>query len=76
MHMRDRGVVKSEREDEDKILIGYSSASMAKQAFLQHYPADFYESMTAMPVAEFKKRLAETQQPYTHNKLHARGVAE
>lgn len=76
VHMRDMGPDKDEREDEDKVMIGYENADAAKQAFLLHYPANFYQSMTILPVDEFKRRLAQTQQKYTHNMLHAVGTPE
>jgi hypothetical protein len=73
VHMRDMGPVPSEREDEDKCFIGFPSADAAKAAFLRHYRPDFYESMTAMPVALFKDKMAQASRPYTHTKIHAEG---
>lgn len=71
IHMIDMGPVPSEREDEDKCMIGFPSADMAKAAFLRHYPKNFYGGMTALPVAEFKKKLKGTQVPHTRNKITA-----
>jgi inorganic pyrophosphatase len=71
VHMKDMGPVKSEREDEDKLFCGFPSAEAAKHAFLQHYPPNFFQSMTVMPVDEFKRRLKQTQKPYRHKMLHA-----
>jgi inorganic pyrophosphatase len=72
VHMRDQGPIKSEREDEDKIMIGFISADAAKACFIRHYAENFYQSMTAMPVKEFKKILKRSQTPYLHNMLHAK----
>lgn len=72
VHMKDMGPVKSEREDEDKCMVGYQSADAAKAAFLAHYPATFYDGMTALPVAVFKKRLKTAQLPHMKKKLTAR----
>jgi hypothetical protein len=74
IHMKDMGPVKNEREDEDKCFIGFPSADAAKAAFLAHYPANFYESMTAMPVDLFKKKMKQASRPYTNTKIHARAA--
>lgn len=71
VHMKDLGPVKSEREDEDKCMVGYQSADAAKAAFLAHYPATFYDGMTALPVAVFKKRLKTAQLPHRKKKITA-----
>lgn len=71
VHMRDMGQDKAAREDEDKCMVGYPSAEAAKQAFHLQYPKNFFQSMTVLPIQEFKKRLAETQVPHAHKKLHA-----
>lgn len=71
VHMKDMGPVPSEREDEDKTFIGFPSADAAKQAFLLHYPKNFFESMTVLPVDTFKQKMAEASLPYRHKKIHA-----
>jgi hypothetical protein len=74
VHMKDLGPDPKEREDEDKVMIGFPSADAAKAAFLAHYPESFYQSMTAMPMQEFLRRLEQTQIPHSHNMLHAKGT--
>ena len=71
VHMRDMGPVPSEREDEDKCMIGFQSADAAKAAFLMHYPENFYAGMTALPVDEFKERMAKASLPYMKKKITA-----
>lgn len=71
IHMRDMGPDKNAREDEDKVFIGYPSADAAKQAFLAHYPPNFYEGMTVLPFATFKKKLKKASLPYRNKKIHA-----
>lgn len=71
VHMKDKGPIRDAREDEDKVMLGFQSADAAKVAFLQAYPKEFYESMTSLPVKEFRKQLKRSQKPYTHLKLHA-----
>ncbi len=71
VRMVDKGPVPSEREDEDKCMVGFPSADAAKQAFLQHYPADFYGGMVSLPVAEFKERLRTASLPFHTRKIHA-----
>ena len=48
----------SQRADEDKCMVGFRDANSAKHAFLQHYPESFYGGMSAIPVEEFRKKLA------------------
>jgi len=74
IHMKDMGPDKKEREDEDKCMLGFPSADTAKAAFIAHYKPEFFGGMTVLPVAAFKKRLAQTQKPHTHNMLHADGL--
>lgn len=71
MHMKDLGPVKEEREDEDKVMLGFDSAMAAEQCFLAHYPKSFLESISSMPVALFKKKLKEAQKPHHAKKIHA-----
>lgn len=71
VHMKDMGPVPAQREDEDKCFIGYPSADAAKQAFLMHYPKNFYESMTAMPLETFKRKMKRASLPYREKKIHA-----
>ena len=71
VHMKDMGPVPSEREDEDKVFLGFSSAGAAKSAFLMHYPPDFYESMSAMPVERFKVKLKQASKPYRAKRITA-----
>lgn len=73
VHMKDMGPVPSEREDEDKCMVGFQSADAAKAAFLMHYPKSFYDGMTALPVDVFKARLAKAQLPYRKKKITAGG---
>lgn len=70
IHMKDMGPIKSEREDEDKCMVGFPSADAAKAAFLLHYPVKFYDGMTSLPVAVFKKRLRTAQLPHRTKKIH------
>lgn len=74
VHMLDKGPVPKEREDEDKCMVGFPSPDVAKKAFLMHYPQEFYGGMTALPVAEFKRKLATAQLPYRKKKLTAGGL--
>lgn len=71
IHMIDKGPDVDQREDEDKCMIGFPTAEAAKRAFLLHYPKDFYGGMTSLPVAIFKKRLAQAQKPHREKKIHA-----
>lgn len=71
IHMKDFGPVPSEREDEDKCMIGFRSADAAKTAFLLHYPASFYDGMTALPVDQFKEKMAKATLPHRKKKITA-----
>ncbi len=71
IHMRDLGKDVDQREDEDKVMIGFQSAAAAKAAFLLHYPANFYQSMTSFPFVEFRKKLRTSQLPRRGKMLHA-----
>lgn len=71
IHMLDKGPVVNEREDEDKCFLGYPSADAAKAAFLAHYPKTFYGGMTALPMDEFKQKLATASLPYRKKKITA-----
>lgn len=71
IHMVDRGPDKKEREDEDKVMLGFPSADAAKSGFLLHYPKSFYGGMTCLPLDVFKKRLKEAQKPHRRKMLHA-----
>lgn len=73
VHMKDMGPVPSEREDEDKCMIGFPSADAAKTAFLLHYPDTFYNGMTSLPLVVFKKRLKQAQLPHREKKIHGGG---
>jgi hypothetical protein len=72
IHMIDKGPDVDEREDEDKVMLGFPNADAAKVAFHLHYPENFYGGMTVLPMKLFKKRLAHAQKPYTNRKLTAR----
>jgi hypothetical protein len=69
VHMLDKGPVPSEREDEDKCMVGFPSADAAKTAFLLHYNPDFYGGMTCLPVAVFKKKMKQASLPYHKRKI-------
>lgn len=71
VHMLDKGPVPSERENEDKVMLGFPSADAAKTAFHLHYPKSFYGGMTSLPVDEFKKRLKTASLPYRKKKITA-----
>lgn len=70
-HMKDLGPDKDEREDEDKVMLGFPSYEAARQAFIQHYPESFLESMSAMPVKLFVKRMRTASKPWREKKIHA-----
>lgn len=72
IHMVDKGPDEDARQDEDKVMMGFPSAEQAKNAFCLHYPENFFGGMTTLPLAEFKKKLADTAKPYLHKKIHAR----
>jgi|SRR5215471_17086449 len=72
IHMLDKGPDVSEREDEDKVMLGFPSADAAKQAFHLHYPKSFYGGMTVLPIKKFKERLTTASLPFHTRKIHAR----
>ncbi|MDE2103383.1 MAG: hypothetical protein KGL39_39445, partial [Patescibacteria group bacterium] len=76
IHMKDMGPDKDQREDEDKCMVGFASANDAKRAFFQHYPKNFYEGMTALPVSVFKKRMGEASLPHRKKKITAVGALQ
>jgi len=50
----------NQRIDEDKVMVGFPSKAAAKKAFMANYSdPSFFGSIEAMPLAEFKKRIAE-----------------
>lgn len=52
----------SDKYDEDKAMLGFSSADQALAAYKASYTnVDLYHSMSAMPVTIFKKKVAETK---------------
>lgn len=47
--------------DEDKVMLGFTDAAEAKAAYLDHYDnPKFFGSISAVPMAEFKKKVAES----------------
>ena len=74
VHMKDLGPVPSEREDEDKCMIGFPSADVAKAAFLRHYPATFFGGMTTLPVDVFKKKMRQASKPHRKKKITAEAL--
>ena len=58
-------------DDEDKVMLNYTSADAAKQAFLAQYPASMYGGMTSMGLDKFKSKLAKTQLKWAKKKLNA-----
>jgi hypothetical protein len=73
VHMKDLGPDVKEREDEDKVFLGFPTAEAAKASFLAHYPETFYEGMTTLPVSLFKKKLQDASKSgQTDRKIHAR----
>jgi hypothetical protein len=74
VHMLDKGPDVEQREDEDKVLIGFSTADAAKMGFLQMYPREFFGGMTILPVETFKQRLATASLPYRAKTIHAVGT--
>ena len=49
------------RVDEEKCMLGFNNAELAKQAFLDHYSdARFFNKMRAMPFAVFKEKVLKT----------------
>lgn len=73
VHMLDMGPDKAEREDEDKVMLGYLSSDAAKAAFLSHYPKNFFGGMTTLSLQDFKSKLATAQLPYRRKKITAGG---
>lgn len=73
VHMRDMGPVKHEREDEDKVMLGYPTADAAKSAFLLHYPKNFYDGMSTLPIAKFAQAMKTASMPYRRSKITAAG---
>ena len=71
VHMVDKGPIVDQREDEDKVMLGFDTAEMARSAFLLHYPASFYDSMTSMSLATFREKLATAALPYRRKKITA-----
>lgn len=59
VHMIDLGPDVDQREDEDKVMLGFPDAEAAKKAFEKHYPATFYGGMTSLPLDVFRKRLKQ-----------------
>lgn len=43
--------------DEDKVMLGFDSKEHAKKAYLQHIPAEWYGSMDALDIVEFKEKV-------------------
>lgn len=76
VHMVDKGPDKDEREDEDKIMVGFSNAVAAKNAFLMHYRPAFFGGLTELPVEDFKEKMATASLPYREKKIHADSLAE
>lgn len=59
VHQRKAG--KWDQYDEDKVMLGFDSEESAKTAYLQHYDDPrFLGPISAMPMDEFKKKVAET----------------
>lgn len=52
--MIDLGPDVNERENEDKVFLGFSSLAAAKKAFFSMYPKNFFGGMVKMPLKEFK----------------------
>jgi len=67
--MIDLGMDVSQRQDEQKLFIGFADADFAKDAFLSLYPESYYGGMKAMPVneviekIEFHRALTGNQRP-------------
>lgn len=71
IHMLDKGPDKDARQDEDKVMMGFPNEQQAKNAFFLHYPQNFFGGMTTLPLATFKKKLAEGSKPYRRKKITA-----
>ena len=56
---------------EDKVMIGFQSPEAAKACFLQHYPKEMYDGMTALPLSTFMDRLKISQIPHVRKKITA-----
>lgn len=62
VHQRLRDGDKFYGHDEDKVMLGFSSSSEAKRAYLVHYDDPrYFGSMTEMPVTRFKKVLEKNK---------------
>jgi hypothetical protein len=60
--------------DEDKVMLGFSSADAAIRAYKAAYNnVDLFHSMTVMPMAAFKKKVLATKNKKRQDKLHAGG---
>ena len=60
--MEDLGYDVDQREDEDKVLLGFVSAEEAERAFLSMYPETFLRGMVEIPLADFQNAIAATSQ--------------
>lgn len=50
--------------DEDKVMLGFSTAADAKQAYLAHYNSpDFFQAMSELPMDAFKRWISGLQSP-------------
>jgi hypothetical protein len=67
MHMKDMGPDVGQREDEDKVLLGFDSYIAALSAFHANYPLKFFGGATVLSINEFKDKLAKN----SGGKLHA-----
>ena len=60
VHQRQAG--KWDRYDEDKVMLGFDSAEDAKAAYLTQYDDPrFFGTMTALPMADFKRKALATR---------------
>src|ERR1017187_1347795 len=64
--MIDLGADEAQRQDEDKVLIGFPDEAWARDAFLSMYPPPFMGGMLAMPVQQLIEKLA-FHKALTHN---------
>ena len=55
--MRDLGPDVDKREDEDKVCLGFTSESDARNAFLAMYPPSFLADVETIPLETFKEQL-------------------
>ena len=61
--------------DEDKVMLGFESAAAAKKAYLENYDSDeYFGSMEAIPMADFKKKVLATKD--RPRKIAAKSVLE